>query len=198
MKKLKVFYNFEEEETWLKDMAKRGHILKCYSSLGIYTFVDGKPQDLNYRIDYKVFTKNSDYISYLTLFDDAGWQHIWGSKYSKNHYFLPKNEQADTEIFSDTQSANKRYKTLFELCAINLSIWAVFVIVTLYTYDYSFSTLGFLTPGLWEKTGIDFWKSFLFELPLVIGRGGFFLLFLGMGILYGYWAIKAKIEYIKH
>ena len=195
MKKLKVFYNFHEEENWLAYMAKNGHILKSYSAFGIYTFADEKPQNLSYKIDYKMFTKKTDYISYLALFEDAGWQHVWGTKNSGNHYFLPKSGQADAEIFSDAESANKRYKTLFELCTVNLSLWAVFAIVTMFSYDFNFSNFGFLTPGLWDKVGIEFWKSFLFELPFVIGRGGFFLIFLAMGILYGYWAMKIKKEY---
>lgn len=195
MKKMKVFYNFREEEKWLSDMAKNGHILKSYSAFGIYTFADDNPQLLKYKVDYKVFHKKSDYISYLTLFEDAGWHHVWGTKNSGSHYFVPKNGQADTEIFSDAESANKRYKTLFEVCAVTLSLWAVLFMTTMYTYDFSFSNFGFLTPGLWDKAGVEFWKSFLFELPFVIGRVGFFLVFLAMGILYGYWAIKAKKEY---
>lgn len=195
MKKFKVFYNFQEEEKWLSDMAKNGHILKSYSTFGIYTFAEDKPQALNYKIDYKTFTQKSDYISYLTLFEDAGWQHVWGTKNSGSHYFLPKNGQADAEIFSDAESSNKRYKTFFELCVTNLSLWSASVIAIIYNYDFSFSNFGFLTPGLWDKVGAAFWKSFLFELPFVIGRAGFFLVFLAMGILYGYWAMKAKKEY---
>ena len=40
-------------------MAKKGHILKSYSVFGIYTFTDGLSQDLNYKIDYKLFKKKS-------------------------------------------------------------------------------------------------------------------------------------------
>lgn len=195
MKKFKIFYNFQEEENWLTDMAKKGHILKSYSQFGVYTFADEKPQSLKYKIDYKVFTRKSDYVSYLTLFEDAGWQHVWGTKNSGNHYFLPKNGQADAEIFSDAQSANKRYKTLFKLCVTDLSLWSASVMAILYSYDFSFSNFCFLTPDLWDKAGAEFWKSFLFELPFVIGRAGVFLAFLSMGILYGYWAIKAKKEF---
>lgn len=195
MKKIKVFYNFEEEENWLADMARKGHILKSYSVFGIYTFTEEKPQNLNYKVDYKTFTQKSDYISYLALFEDAGWNHVWGTKNSGNQYFLPKNVQADTEIFSDAESANKRYKTLFELCVTSLSLWVALFVVTMYLHDFSFSSFGFLTPGLWDKVGTEFWKSFFFELPFAMGRILFLFMFLIMGILYGYWAIKAKEEY---
>lgn len=195
MKKFKAFYNFQEEENWLSDMAKSGHILKNCSALGIYTFADEKPQPLKYKIDYKVFTRKSDYISYLTLFEDAGWQHVWGTKNSGCHYFLPKDGQSDKEIFSDAESANGRYKTLFQICVTNLSLWAVYCTILMYINDFSFSNFTFLTPGLWDKVGAEFWKSFLFELPFVIGRVGLALILLAMGILYGYWAMRAKKEH---
>jgi hypothetical protein len=176
-------------------MAKNGHVFKSCSVFGIYTFADEKPQCLSYKIDYKLFTQKSDYISYLALFEDAGWQHVWGTKNSGNHYFLPKNGQLDTEIFSDSESANRRYKTFFQICTTNLSLWAVYCTTLMSINDFSFSNFGFLTPGLWDKVGVEFWKSFLFELPFVVGRVGLWVILLAMGILYGYWAMKAKKEY---
>ncbi|MFA9466634.1 MAG: DUF2812 domain-containing protein [Velocimicrobium sp.] len=195
MKKFKIFWNFKEEENWLADMARNGHILRSYSTLGIYTFADETPQNLSYKIDYKLFIKKSDYISYLALFEDAGWQHIWGTKHSGSHYFLSKNKQSGTEIFSDAESANKRYKTLFQICIANLVAWAVYCTALLYVNDFNFPNLVFLTPGLWDKVGVAFWKSFLFELPFAVGRVGLWFILLVMGISYGYWAIKAKKEY---
>ncbi|WP_244835039.1 DUF2812 domain-containing protein [Clostridium sp. BJN0001] len=198
MKKFKIFYNFKEEEKWLKDMAKKGHILKSYSVFGIYTFTDGLSQDLNYKIDYKLFKKKSDYVSYLTLFEDYGWKHVCGTKNGGNHYFLPKNKETKAEIFSDSESSNMRYKTLYKICFTNLILCVLFFISMLSTISFSLSNLGFLTPGLWEKVGVDFWKSFFFELPFVIERIALWLIVLVIGIAYGYWAIKAKQEYDAH
>lgn len=31
--------------------------------------------------------------------------------------------------------------------------------------------LLYYTPGLWQKTGMNFWKAFLFETPFAINRG---------------------------
>lgn len=50
---------------------------------------------------------------------------------------------------------------------------------------------------LWDKVGVEFWKSFFFELPFVICRTGIWVIFLVTGIMYGYWALKAKKEYAK-
>jgi hypothetical protein len=56
MKKFKIFYDFDEEEKYLNGMAAQGYILKKYSIFGLYHFEDtGKPQNPNYRIDYRTF-----------------------------------------------------------------------------------------------------------------------------------------------
>ena len=54
MKRFKIFYDFEKEEKYLHDMAEEGHILKKYSVFGFYHFEDTKPQNLNYKIDYRI------------------------------------------------------------------------------------------------------------------------------------------------
>jgi hypothetical protein len=195
MNKWKVFWNLEREEKWLAEMAAKGHILRNYSLFGIYTFADGKPQILNYKIDYKQFTKKSDYENYLALFEDAGWQHICGTKNGGSHYFLPITAQAGKEIFSDTESAAARYKTLYKICAGNLALWAVYCISSLSVNNFNFSNMGFLTPGLWDKVGAAFWSSFFFELPFVVFRVGLWVILLVIGVIYGYWATKAKQEY---
>lgn len=195
MKKLKVFYNFREEENWLSEMAKNGYILQNYSTAGVYSFLEEKPQSLKYKVDYRFFAKKRDFNSYIALFEDAGWKHICGTQNSGNHYFLPENSQADAEIFSDEESANRRYRILFKICVFNFVFLAIATIMTMNTYDFKLSNMGFLTPGLWDKTGEAFWKSFFFELPFAAGRILGFLFLLVMGILYGYWAMKVKSEY---
>ncbi|HSN58115.1 MAG TPA: DUF2812 domain-containing protein [Clostridiaceae bacterium] len=195
MNKLKVFWNLDREEKWLTEMAAKGHILMKCSALGIFTFADGTPQILNYKIDYKQFAKKSDYENYLSLFEDAGWQHICGTKNGGSHYFLPKTAEAGNEIFSDTESAAARYKTLYQICAGNLTLWAVYGITLLSVNNFNLSNLGFLTPGLWDKSGSAFWISFFFELPFVFFRVGIWVVLLALGVLYGYWATKAKQEY---
>jgi len=50
MKKFKMFWNFDEEEKYLKDMARQGYILKVLH-IWFLSFESGKPQNLNYKID---------------------------------------------------------------------------------------------------------------------------------------------------
>lgn len=195
MKQFKIFWNFEQEEAWLNEMAQKGHHLVNYSSWGVYTFAQKTPQSLQYKVDYQFFWKKSDYISYLTLFEDAGWQHVSGTKYSYNQYFLPKNNQADMEIFSDAASAGQRYKRVSNLCIVGLVTLLLYFILLLQVNDFQISGMIFLTPGLWEKVGAAFWKSFFFELPFAIGRVAGWVVLAIFVVTYGYWAIKSRNEY---
>lgn len=195
MKKFKIFWDFEAEERYLNEMAAKGHILKKYSELGFYHFIDGEPQNLNYKIDYRILKSGREFQNYITLFEDAGWKHIYGMQWSGSQYFLPINEEAGTEIFSDSISAATRYKTLYSICKVNIFLFILNFIITYFNYDRDFSQLGFLTPGLWERTGTAFWSGFFFELPFVILRVGFPIIFVVIGIFYGYWGLKAKQAY---
>ena len=84
MKRFKIFYDFEKEEKYLHDMAEEGHILKKYSVFGFYHFEDTKPQNLNYKIDYRIFKSKKDFDNYIALFEDAGWRHVYGTQNSVN------------------------------------------------------------------------------------------------------------------
>jgi len=72
---------------------------------------------------------------------------------------------------------------------------AMYVFVILMTNDFKLSNLGFLTPGIWEKTGADLVRSVLFEFPFVFMRIGFPILMAFIGLIYGIWAYKAKMLY---
>ncbi len=195
MRKLKVFLDFNEEESYLNDMARKGYLLKKYSTFGIYHFIEGEPQELTYKIDYKVFRNHADFEDYKALFEDAGWIHVYGTKLGGNQYFIPKNKGADNEIFSSRESAASRYKTFYNLCSINVAVAAMCIIAVLSTNGFNLSAFGFLTPGLWDMAGADFWRAFFFELPFVIFRLLGPILLIGMGVVYGYWGSKAKRTY---
>lgn len=195
MKKFKIFWDFDAEERYLNKMAAQGHILKNYSVFGVYHFMDGQPQQLNYKIDYRTFKSKREFQDYLALFDDAGWMHVCGTKWNGSQYFLPIHEQAGSDIFSDHASATARYKTLYNLCLANFSVFMIYLAVVLITLSGNLSELGFLTPGLWERTGAAFWSAFFFELPFVILRVGFPIFFVLLAGCYGYWGIKAKQAY---
>jgi hypothetical protein len=195
MKKFKIFWNFDEEEKYLNGMAAQGYILKKYSIFGFYHFENGKPQNLNYKIDYRTFKNKEEYDNYITLFEDAGWKHVYGTKISGNQYFLPMNEKAGTDIFSDRVSAAARYKTLYNICIANVICFFSYLFVLLVTTEGDLSKIGFLTPGLWERTGKAFWSAFFFELPFVILRIVPPVFMAIIAVFYCYWGFKAKRFY---
>ncbi|MFZ7133349.1 MAG: DUF2812 domain-containing protein [Eubacteriales bacterium] len=197
MKQFKVFIDFEKEEQYLNTMAKRGYTLKKYSNFGIYHFTEGQPQDLKYRIDYRYFHTKEDFEDYKALFEDAGWQHVYGTSDSLNQYFLPVNNCADNNIFSSEKSAASRYKHMYEMCYLNVVIAMIYFVIVLISCDFNLSNIAFLTPGLWEMQGEKFWSAFFFELPFVFLRIVPVVLFLGMGVIYAIWANKAKRMYKK-
>ena len=82
MKKFKLIADFEKEELFLNDMAKNGYRLEKYNSLGMYTFKRAEPQNTNYRVDYRTFNNNAQFEEYCTLFNDAGWEHVYGTRRS--------------------------------------------------------------------------------------------------------------------
>lgn len=198
MRKFKIFVDMDKEEQYLNKMAKNGYILKNYSSFGVYTFVKSEPKDLHYRIDYRVFNKKREFEEYKTLFEDAGWEHISGTTYSGGQYFLPKSENADlSDIFSDVESKSARYKRFVDQCIGVFMCMLVYIAIILGSCGFNFNNLGYLTPGLWEKTGIAFWRAFIFETPFVVLRFLPFILFMVLTVVYGYWAFEAQKLYKK-
>lgn len=197
MRTFKVFADFNEEEAYLNKMAKNGHFLKKHSAFGFYYFTESTPKELHYHVDYRKFKTQADFEDYKALFEDAGWQHVYGTKNSLNQYFLPKDGNSDDDIFSTKDSAALRYMHLNKICYANLTVAIAYLIVVLNIYDFSLANMGFLAQGLWEMTGKLFWLAFFFELPFVLLRTAPVVLFLVMGIAYAVWGGKAKRIYSK-
>ena len=194
MKKFRIFVDFEKEEVYLNEMAKKGYVLEKYSCLGFYTFREGTPQDLHYRIDYRTFKNQADFNDYRALFDDAGWHHVYGARWDYNQYFLPKDGSETADIFSTKESAAARYKHLESMCLKSLSLFVMYAVLFM-NMNHSSLDEAFLTPGLWDMTGAKFVAAFLFELPFAFFRVAPFAIFLVLCVVEAIWAVKAKKLY---
>lgn len=102
--------------------------------------------------------------------------HIQGSKSSGYQYFKLVNDQGSEDIFSDADSKAGRYKRLSEMwLSISLSFFPIIVALmstgTLKPAALLDPEALYLTPGLWEKTGVGLWRAFLFETPFALFRG---------------------------
>lgn len=191
IKRFKIFVDMDREEQYLREMAQKGYMLRKYSVFGVYTFEAAPPQTRNYRVDYRTFSSRRKFDAYVALFEDAGWRHVWGRPYDGSQYFLPAG--ADTsgdDIFSDADSKAGRYKRLRNVCILTFAVAALYLF-TIWRSGPGLEGSLFLTPGLWDKTGGEFWRAFWFELPFVFFRAGLPLLMLAIGAVYGYWAIRA-------
>lgn len=200
LKQYKWFFDFAKEERWLSEMSEKGYKLLCVNCSGRYTFQKADAKKENYRIDYRIFKNNKDFEDYICIFEDSGWKHIAGNKSSGTQYFMQAKQDASNDIFSDSASKAGRYK---RLSAMWLSLVTAFIpplVVIVMTNQYKLSAFTnpkelYLTPGLWEMSGIQFWRALLFETPFAIGRGFMWLIFLIIIVFYMAAYIKTRRQY---
>jgi len=202
MKKFRFFLRFDREEKWLEAMAEKGWILTKKSIL--YTFQQAAPKKATVKIDYREFQSKRDFADYCSLFEESGWKHLAGTKSSGTQYFLKSDKAGGDDIFSDTLSRAGMYKRYAQMW----ETWLIIFMPYTFALDWNFSMLlspadWYFTPGLWELSGLAFWKAFLFETPFVIFRGiGGWLPLIGMSLCavmaiksdYMYRSEKAKYE----
>ena len=201
MYKLKFFIDFEKEEQWLEQMAKEGYHLQN-TFLGYY-FQKGEPEKATIKIDFRMFKKKEDFIDYCTMFEDGGWKHLAGTKSSGVQYFKKMDDTVGDEIFSDNHSKAARYKRLanmfFELAISYLPLLVVFYLIDIIDFKALTNPQEFyFTPGLWDKTGISFWSSFLFETPFALIRGYSWVFFPLAIILFFFFGYRSNKLYLQN
>ncbi|KUG05325.1 hypothetical protein ASZ90_017210 [hydrocarbon metagenome] len=194
MIRFKVFIDFEKEEKWLNEMGLQGYeLVSCKNAF--YRFRAIQPGNDIIKIDYRTFRKREDFVDYCTIFQDSGWKHVAGSFYSGTQYFKKTGDRATDDIFSDTISKAGRYNRLSNMW-LYLAI-AYLPILTMLILQNNIDIRAILnpkllyyTPGLWEKTGIEFWNYFLYETPFALLRGFLWLLLPILIVLYLFFSVK--------
>jgi hypothetical protein len=196
MKRFKFFLNYEKEEQWLSSMAAQGCHLK---KVGFgYNFDNAPPEQAVIRIDYRPFKTDRDYMDYCSLFEDSGWRHIAGTKCSGAQYFKKISGDSNENIFSDAVSRAGRYKRVSNMW---LSLFLVYFCVSIpglqgfTSFDFLDLKTLYLTPGLWQMSGSDFWRHFLFETPFALMRGFAPLVLMLCVILFAVFHYKADKLY---
>lgn len=199
MKKMRFYLDFEKEEIWLNEMAKQGWELTRKSIW--YEFREVVPNDATIKIDYHTFKTKGDFEDYCTLFRDSGWEHI-GTKTSGTQYFNRMDSSGDADIFSDIPSKAARYKRLSNGWLLMAIVYVPIFMALVSTKAIDISALinpklVYYTPGLWDKTGANFFGAFLFETPFALMRGFTWLFFPASIIFYLIFAVKAEKYYRK-
>lgn len=174
-RKFRIFTDFDKEEAWLTAMAKRGLLVS--SGGPFYGFTKSAPSDTIVRVDYVATMSDAAFSDYVTLFADAGWTHVAGSRKSGAQYFATQSADADTDIFSDAASRAERSKRAMRGFGATLIPLAVVAFIFLRPGGFGESSLWnpstwYLTDGLWDLPSNIFWPAFLFETPFVVLRIG--------------------------
>lgn len=196
MKKLKVFSNAQKEEQWLNKMLQKGWQLKSVNAFNVYSFEKTSNKEKILRLDCQSFASEQKFQQYKALYEEFGWVHVGGSRFSTLQYWLNPNNKDDS-LFSD-QSSEKHYlqrlSKTYGACAY------LFLFITFCVFKNSAQFLNikdaYYTPGLWDKNGFDFWGAFLFETPFAIFRFGspWLMLIFGLVSLNTYVKYKREID----
>lgn len=103
----------DQEEAWLRSMAKQGYRLTQVSFPGFYQFEVVEPQDLVYRLDYNLDGQNHR-DQYTQLYQDYGWTYIT-TMVGYNYFVKPADQCTDHDvIFSDQSSKIDMIARLFK------------------------------------------------------------------------------------
>lgn len=192
MRRFKIFADFDKEEAWLNDMAKAGHGL-IGTGFG-YAFTPIEPGSAVIRIDYRDTMSAEGYADYLSLFADAGWQHVGGSRRSGAQYFATATRDARADIFSDAVSKAERYRRAM---AVSFAMLLPFLVITSVLWMQGALAPGdlYLTPGLWQKEGAEFWRAFLFETPFALLRLAAPVVLVGICVVFGATLLYQSVLY---
>ncbi len=206
MKSYRVFIDVDKEEKWLNGQALQGHLLRR-KTVWRYEFEQIDTQHSAYgkaviRVDYRTFSNAEDFEDYRALFEDSGWTHLSGTKSSGYQYFITYSADPSMDIFSDIDSRAGRYKRLAEMwLTVALGFLPLCFILFKNGYVDIFAFLEpkslYYTPGLWEKSGLSFWRSFLIETPFALMRGFFWHLIALALIASYYFYMKTRRQYSK-
>jgi len=198
MRVFKVFLNNLKEEEWIKSMAEDGWLI---DKIGFrYSFKNVEKKHYNIKMDYRIFKNKDEFEAYVTMYGDFGWKHIAGTKGSGRQYFTNDESDYQSELFSDEASQAARIKRMRKMLRQSLAVALVLFISLLSQNSFSISTLLhpkelYLTPGLWNMAGGEFWSSFLLETPFALFRGILLYAMPLMVLIYIFVSYKIQYEY---
>ncbi|HIZ80763.1 MAG TPA: DUF2812 domain-containing protein [Candidatus Mediterraneibacter pullistercoris] len=183
------FIDLDKEEEWINKYIRQGWRLRSIFGLR-YEFVsketgsaphigEVRPDENAFlvRCDVRSFSQYPEYQNYLMMFEDAGWRHVSGNMNGDLQYFERIRPDASGQLFSDIVSRAERYLRMTKRYLTTLLIYFSGMLAFFMTNDFRVQNLFnmkdmYFTPGLWDRSGLSFWASFLFETPFALLRGG--------------------------
>lgn len=165
MNKYKFFIDPLKEEQWINEMQNEGCRLTDISLDFIYKF-EKTAEDYVTRVDYQEQMGKQKYEEYVSIHEEFGWNHIRGGRFGMMTQVWSKVPDGNDELFSDRESKINYYKRYMKMTG------GLAILFLVYSMLFLPDDTGmiFLTPGLWEMEGMEFWRAFLFELPFALMR----------------------------
>lgn len=194
-----LFSDIDKEEDWINEQRKEGLYLVDIPLTSL--FYHFRKTDENTvpvtRIDFREFKNRSEYLDYLFLYEDAGWTVVKGSQRNGLQYFRQDNPEEGVELYSDNNSKANLYLRYCKYLAIMFMCFLPILISLELTSPFEIYTFksAYLTPGLWEMSGLEFVKAFAFETPFAFFRifGSWLLV-----ILIGSFLVGAIINWLRY
>lgn len=165
MNKYRLFIDPEKEEIWVNKIQQDGYRLVSNTLDFIYTFEETDEKYIT-RTDYQNHMSKEKYDEYLNIHEEFGWEHIRGGRFGMTQQIWSKIEDGNDTLFSDRDSKINFYKRQMNFTG---SLAFLFLIYSFIFEPVTGNNL-FLTSGLWDMQGTEFWRAFLFELPFAIMR----------------------------
>lgn len=165
MNKYKFFIDPLKEEQWINKIQNEGYRLTDISLDFIYKF-EKTAEDYVTRVDYQEQMGKQKYEEYVSIHEEFGWNHIRGGRFGMMTQVWSKVSDGNDELFSDRESKINYYKRYMKMTG------GLAILFLVYSMLFLPDDTGmiFLTPGLWEMEGMEFWRAFLFELPFALMR----------------------------
>jgi len=153
----KAYFNYENEEKWLNDMAAKGLAMSDYSWCR-YVFADCQPGEYIYRIELLAHRPaHPESMKYIRFMEESGAEHV--ASYNRWVYFRKKAADGPFEIYSDIDSKIAHYRkvSLFFI-AVSFIAFATalleLVLGTVMTAVDGFTPLYFIFAGILTVIGI--------------------------------------------
>ena len=106
----KVIWDFEKEEAWLNEMARKGMALTDYS-WGRYVFAEAPIDEYIYRIEMlENLPTHAESIAYLRFLEENGVEHV--ASYNRWIYLRKKTLEGPFDLYSDIDSRIAHYNRI--------------------------------------------------------------------------------------
>lgn len=129
------------------------------------------------RLDYQEIYSRQKMNDYLALYESFGWEHVHGYRGGCTKQYWMKAGDGTEVLFSDRESLSNYYKRWLKFLDALLLVYFALFVTNLTQNHYSRDI--FLTPGLWDMEGAQFWRAYLFEFPFAVMRFlGYYLYFI--------------------